>query len=111
MLPTCNVDKLWIQWHLHFVHDIRHQFGLVGRALLNQPHRAAGNEEIETNWRGNEETENSRSQDDSSSSIGVSIGGLVLGLMLPYLCFFILVAITKSARKRQLVNYVGEWNR
>jgi hypothetical protein len=70
----------------------------------------AGNEEIETNWRGNEETENSRSQDDSSSSIGVSIGGLVLGLMLPYLCFFILVAITKSCRKRQLTNYVAEWN-
>ena len=106
MLPTCSVDKLWIQWHLHFVHDIRHHFGSVGRALLNQPHRAAGNEEIENNLRGNEE-----SKDDDSSSIGVSIGGLVLGLMLPYLCFFILVAITKSCRKRQLTNYVAEWNR
>lgn len=65
----------------------------------------AGNEEIENNLRGNEE-----SKDDDSSSIGVSIGGLVLGLMLPYLCFFILVAITKSCRKRQLTNYVAEWN-
>jgi len=73
----------------------------------------AGNEEIETNWRGNEETNwrgNEESKDDDSSSIGVSIGGLVLGLMLPYLCFFILVAITKSCRKRQLTNYVAEWN-
>ena len=111
MLPTCSVDKPWIQWHLHFVHDIRHQFGSVGQALLNQPHLAAGNEEIENNWRGNEESENSRSKDDSGSLIGVSIGGLFLGAILPYLCFFILVAITKSCRKRQLTNYVAEWNR
>ena len=121
MLPTCSVDKPWIQWHLHFVHDIRHQFGSVGQALLNQPHLAAGNEEIENNWRilrGEEpdrplngEFENRESKDESGSWIGVSIGGLVLGAMLPYLCFFILVAITKSCRKRQLTNYVAEWNR
>ena len=48
---------------------------------------------------------------DSGSSIGFGICFLLLGLFLPYLCFFFLVAITKSARKRQLVNYVGEWNR
>jgi len=85
-----------------------------------QTSMAAGNEEIENNWRilrGEEpdrplngEFENRESKDESGSWIGVSIGGLVLGAMLPYLCFFILVAITKSCRKRQLTNYVAEWN-
>jgi len=74
--------------------------------------------EIENNWRilrgeepFNEFSENSRSKEDSGSSIGLKVGGFVVGLMLPYLCFFILVAIFKSSRKRQLTNYVAEWNR
>ena len=48
---------------------------------------------------------------DSGANIGLGIGGLLVSLFLPYLVFFIIVAVTKSARKRQLKNYIGEWNR
>ena len=39
------------------------------------------------------------------------LGGLLAGLILPYLVFFILVTVAKSWRTRQLTNYVAEWNR
>ena len=39
------------------------------------------------------------------------VGGLLAGLILPYLVFFICVALAKSCRKRRLTNYVYEWNR
>ena len=43
--------------------------------------------------------------------INLSIFVFVVAMMLPYLCFFILVVVTKSSRKKQLTNYVAEWNR
>ena len=64
------------------------------------------NEKLEERWDGETVT-----REDSGSSIGVSIGGFLLGGFLPFLVFFIIVAITKSSRKRQLTNYVGDWNR
>jgi len=63
-----------------------------------------GDDTLEERW-GGEPVE------ESGSSIGVGIGGLLFGLFLPYLVFFVIVAITKSSRKRQLTNYLGEWNR
>jgi len=64
----------------------------------------SGDEELEEKWGG----ETVKRED---SSIGISIGGFLLGGFLPFLVFFLIVAITKSSRKRQLTNYVGEWNR
>ena len=40
-----------------------------------------------------------------------NVAGLAVGLILPYLCFFSIVAVAKSCRARQLKNYVAEWNR
>jgi len=65
-----------------------------------------GDDKLEERWGGETVT-----REDSGSSIGINIGGLLLGLFLPYLVFFLIVAITKSSRKRQLTNYVGDWNR
>jgi len=64
-----------------------------------------GDENLEERWGGEKVN-----RDDSSSRIGLGIGGLLFGGILPYLCFFVLVVITKSSRKRQLTNYVAEWN-
>ena len=43
--------------------------------------------------------------------INLGIFVFVVAMMLPFLCFFILVVVTKSRRKRQLTNYVADWNR
>jgi len=62
-------------------------------------------ERLEERWGGERVN-----REESGSSIGFGIGGLLFGSFLPYLCFFVLVAITKSSRKRQLTSYVAEWN-
>ena len=49
--------------------------------------------------------------DDGGSSIGLNIGGLLLTMFLPFLCFFVLVYYFKASRKRQLLNHVADLNR
>ena len=49
--------------------------------------------------------------DDSGFSIGLNIGGLLVTMVLPFLCFFVLVYYFKASRKRQLLNYVADLNR
>ena len=89
--------------------------GKLDKQLLTQAHLELGpglgdqgpyNENLEERWGGEKVN-----RDDISSRIGLGIGGLLFGGVLPYLCFFVLVAITKSSRKRQLTSYVAEWNR
>ena len=43
--------------------------------------------------------------------IGLRIFGLLVGVMLPFICFFILFCVTRSSRRKQLINYIAEWNR
>ena len=78
----------------------------LGPGLGEQGPYVEGDENLEERWGGEKVN-----REDRSSSIGFGIGGLLFGSFLPYLCFFVLVAITKSSRKRQLTNYVAEWNR
>ena len=91
--------------------------GKLDKQLLTQAHLELGpglgdqgpykgDENLEERWGGEKVN-----RDDISSRIGLGIGGLLFGGVLPYLCFFVLVAITKSSRKRQLTSYVAEWNR
>ena len=91
--------------------------GKLDKQLLTQAHLElgpglgdqgpyTGDENLEERWGGEKVN-----RDDISSRIGLGIGGLLFGGVLPYLCFFVLVAITKSSRKRQLTSYVAEWNR
>jgi len=42
--------------------------------------------------------------------IFLSIFGFLVGMMLPYTCFFVLVCVTKSSRRKQLINYIADWN-
>ena len=37
--------------------------------------------------------------------------GFLVGLMLPYICFFVLLCVTRSSRRKQLTNYIADWNR
>ena len=91
--------------------------GKLDKQLLTQAHLElgpglgdqgpyTGDENLGERWGGEKVN-----RDDISSRIGLGIGGLLFGGILPYLCFFVLVAITKSSRKRQLTSYVAEWNR
>ena len=35
----------------------------------------------------------------------------LVGLILPFICFFVLLCVTKSSRRKQLINYIADWNR
>ena len=48
---------------------------------------------------------------NAGAQINLAIGVFVVGMMLPYVCFFILLTYMKSSRKKQLTNYVANWNR
>ena len=43
--------------------------------------------------------------------IQLRIFGFLVGLMLPFICFLILLCVTRSSRRKQLTNYIADWNR
>ena len=43
--------------------------------------------------------------------INLYIAVFVVGMMLPYVCFFVLLIYMKSLRRKQLTNYIADWNR
>ena len=74
---------------------------------MNQTHIVTGEEEeVEDTW-----GELTVEEEETKFPFLWKVGGLLVGLTLPYLVFFIIVAVAKSCRKRQLTNYVYEWNR
>ena len=57
----------------------------------------------------------SRDFSDYGRSAGLQIMlrifGFVAGLMVPYICFLVLFCATRSSRRKQLINYIADWNR
>jgi len=43
--------------------------------------------------------------------IQLRIFGFLVGLMLPFICFLVLLCVTRSSRRKQLTNYIADWNR
>jgi len=42
--------------------------------------------------------------------IQLRIFGFLVGLMLPFICFLVLLCVTRSSRRKQLTNYIADWN-
>ena len=43
--------------------------------------------------------------------IQMSVALFVVSMMLPFVCFFVLLIYMKSSRRKQLTNYIADWNR